>query len=134
MERTIETPVKEQIRNALNGRGVYFRMPPANGYGKAGDFDFVCCIRGQFLGIEAKRDEKEEPTTLQHDNADKARLAGGVVLLIHKGNVGLVTQTVDAMHERPRFASVPSYWPERRLFVPEDITPPLLRRKRRDTL
>jgi hypothetical protein len=131
MERTIETPVKEQIRNALNGRGVYFRMPPANGYGKAGDFDFVCCVRGQFLGIEAKRDDKEEPTTLQHDNADKARLAGAVVLLIHKGNVGLVTQTVDALHARIK---PPSYWPERRLLVPEDITPPLLRRKRRDNL
>jgi hypothetical protein len=127
MQRTLETPVKEQIRNALNARGVYFTMPPANGYGRAGGFDFTCCVSGLFLGIEAKRDDKEEPTTLQHDNADKARQSGGIVLLIHKGNVELVARTVDAM--RQRNIRVPSYWPARRMHVDDDIPPPRLRRK-----
>ena len=129
MQRTLETPVKEMIRNTLNARGVYFTMPPANGYGRAGGFDFTCCVSGLFLGIEAKRDAKEEPTTLQHDNADKARQSGGVVLLIHKDNVALVAQTVDGM--RQRGFKVPSYWPARRLPARDDIPPPTLRRQNR---
>jgi hypothetical protein len=128
MQHTTEAPVKEQIRNELNVLGVYFTMPPANGYGRAGGFDFTCCVKGRFLGIEAKRDYKEQPTALQHDNADKARLSGGVVLLIHKDNVELVRTTVTAMYKSDH--PVRSYWPARQMPAADDIPAPKLRRKR----
>lgn len=127
MQHTTEAPVKEQIRNVLNAWGVYFTMPPANGYGRAGGFDFTCCVRGRFLGIEAKRDYKEQPTALQHDNAAKAQRSGAVVLLIHKDNVELVRSTLDAMYKNDH--PVRSYWPARQMPAADDIPAPKLRRK-----
>ena len=107
-ERAKEEPVKDRIKKVLRQRGAYFRMPPANGYGKAGDFDFVCCVNGRFLGIEAKRDANEQPTQLQTDNAEAVLRAGGTVLLIHKDNVDIVGPMVDYLRQHK---TAPSYWP-----------------------
>lgn len=109
-ERKKEESVKDKIKQILTDEKVHFRMPPANGYGKAGDFDFVCCVRGLYLGIEAKRDDKEAPTALQTDNAMDCIASGGVALLIHKDNIDVLRVTLCAM--RQRNITVPSHWPE----------------------
>lgn len=106
-ERTKEESVKDRIKSILKEKRVHFNMPPANGYGKSGNFDFVCCVRGLYLGIEAKRDAKEPPTQLQTDNALACIEAGGVALLIHKDNLGLIGKTIDVM----KHGNAPSYWP-----------------------
>jgi hypothetical protein len=105
---------------------VQFDMPATHGYGKSGNFDFVCCVRGLYLGIETKRDDKEMPTQLQTDHAMAVIEAGGVALLIHDGNVGLVGITIDAMKHNQ---AVPSCWPTPKVQAP-DTTPPVLKRKK----
>jgi hypothetical protein len=131
-KRTLETPVKDDIRAILREKKVWFRMIPANGYGVAGNFDFVCCVDGAFLGIEAKRDEKEKPTQLQHENAIEARNAKGVTLLIHKGNVALVAAVIDVMRARMRLVQHAydlSVWPVHEAPAPDDTPEPVVRRK-----
>jgi hypothetical protein len=98
--RTKEEPVKDRIKKVLRLRNVPFDMPATHGYGKSGNFDFVCCVEGAYLGIEAKRDDKEKPTRLQTEHA--VAFAHGVTLLIHKDNVELVGKTIDEMRRRMR--------------------------------
>jgi hypothetical protein len=114
-ERTKEESVKERIKKVLRTRGVPFDMPPANGYGKAGNFDFVCNVFGAYLGIEVKRDDKAGPTQLQTSHALEFANHGAVVLLIHKDNVDLVGKTVDTMSVRMlgvRINSGLCHWPD----------------------
>jgi hypothetical protein len=115
-----EAPVKDRIKDVLDSKRVWYCMPPANGYGKSGNFDFIVCVRGAFLGIEAKRDEKEMPTRLQTENAVKVAGNEGVILLIHKDNVHLVGETVDEMLRR--MADVRVYyklnqWPQKAMMA-----------------
>ena len=51
---TPEASVKNEIKKMLDAHEVYYFMPAANGYGRAGIPDIVCCINGCFLAIECK--------------------------------------------------------------------------------
>jgi Holliday junction resolvase len=46
------------------------------GFGKAGVPDILVCIKGQFVGIEVKREGKE-PTALQKQRMQEINQAGG---------------------------------------------------------
>jgi hypothetical protein len=127
MDRTLEEPVKERIKKMLALHCAYYTMPPANGYGRAGGFDFTCCVNGLFLGIEAKRDKHEKPTQLQTDNAEAAYAAGGIVLLIHSGNLDVLRRTLEQMKEEG--AHPMSFWPREKPSTPDDIPQPVLRRR-----
>ena len=50
-----EAHVKRAIRKVLDSMSIWYYMPPASMYGKGGIPDFVCCLLGRFVGIEAKR-------------------------------------------------------------------------------
>ena len=116
--RVKEETVKDRIKAILEAQKVWYCMPPANGYGKSGNFDFIACVRGAFLGIEAKRDEKEMPTRLQTENAVKLAGAYGVMLLIHKGNVELVEDTIIEMRRRMADVRVSyrlNHWPKQEI-------------------
>lgn len=54
-----ESWVKDQIKEQLKRLDIFYFMPSANGYGKAGIPDFVCCANSLFIGIEAKRKDGE---------------------------------------------------------------------------
>ena len=98
--RIKEDTVKDRIKAILEENEVWYCMPPANGYGKMGNFDFIACVDGAFLGIEAKRDDKETPTQLQTDNAEAARASGAVILLLHKDNLPLLTNVINVLRLR----------------------------------
>jgi hypothetical protein len=63
MATTPEGKVKNDIKKVLNARGVWYFMPSANGFGKVGVPDFICCWEGRFLAIEAKAPGKLSNTT-----------------------------------------------------------------------
>ncbi len=42
-------------------------MPSANGFGKVGVPDFICCWQGRFLAIEAKAPGKLKNTTANQE-------------------------------------------------------------------
>lgn len=78
---TPEGEIKLKIKDVLDELGAYWFMPVPTGYGKR-TLDFLCCHRGYFFAIEAKRPGKEE-TKFQAITAGEMRAAGGTVFLVN---------------------------------------------------
>ena len=83
MAQTPEAKVKEKIKKILKEHDVYFAMPMGTGYGNSGVPDFLCCINGQFMAIEAKAC-KGIPTALQEKNMRDIEKAGGRTLVVNE--------------------------------------------------
>jgi len=54
MAQTPEAKVKAAVRKLLVAFGIYHFMPAANGFGRAGIPDIICCFGGRFIAIECK--------------------------------------------------------------------------------
>ena len=54
MATTPEAKVKAKIKAILKEHNVYYAMPIGTGYGNSGVPDFLCCVNGKFVAIEAK--------------------------------------------------------------------------------
>lgn len=83
MAATPEKLVKAKIKDLLKVHNVYYAMPMGTGYGNSGVPDFLCCINGQFLAIEAKAG-KNKPTALQDKNIADIRASGGVAMVVNE--------------------------------------------------
>ena len=86
MAQTPEVKVKKQIKAILDEHGVYYAMPIGSGFGNAGVPDFLCCVSGYFMAIEAKAGDNK-PTALQEKHMKEIRNAGGVALVINETNL-----------------------------------------------
>jgi hypothetical protein len=86
MAQTAEVKVKNKIKATLKEHGVYYAMPIGTGYGNAGVPDFLCCINGRFLAIEAKANGGK-PTALQEKNLRDIEAAGGITCVINEDNI-----------------------------------------------
>jgi len=86
MAQTPEAKVKEKIKKLLKEHKVYYAMPMGTGYGNSGVPDFLCCVNGKFLAIEAKAG-KGIPTALQEKNLRDIKAAGGIALVINEDNI-----------------------------------------------
>lgn len=75
---TPESKVKDKIKVLLKKYNVWYYMPVSMGMGQHGIPDFICCINGKFLAIEAKAEGKV-PTALQVMQMGKIKVAGGEV-------------------------------------------------------
>lgn len=102
MATTPEGRVKKKIKEILKSYDIYFLMPATHGFGTSGDPDFILCLGGYFVSIEAKancarhragemhngkRVKTGAPTTLQQLRMEEIRKAGGVTLVIDEENV-----------------------------------------------
>jgi len=83
---TPEVKVKKQIRKILDEAGAYYAMPIGSGYGNSGVPDFLVCVSGKFVGIEAKAG-KGKTTALQEAHLSRIRSAGGVAVVINEDNI-----------------------------------------------
>lgn len=83
MAATPEALVKKKIRAVLDAHGVYYAMPIGTGYGNSGVLDFLCCVNGHFLAIEAKAG-KGKTTALQDAHIQKIQDHGGVAVVINE--------------------------------------------------
>lgn len=79
---TPEAKVKAAVKKALAAAGVYYFMPPANGYGRSGIPDIICCVNGFFLAIECKAG-KGKTTALQDREIALIKEANGLALVIY---------------------------------------------------
>jgi Holliday junction resolvase len=93
---TPEGKVKQQIKRILKDSAVYWCMPMGTGYGNSGVPDFICCVNGHFLGIEAKAG-KGTTTLLQDANIERIHSAGGSVLIINETNVNKLKEVLCTM-------------------------------------
>jgi pantoate kinase len=86
MAATPEAKVKAKIKAILKARNVYYAMPIGTGYGNSGVPDFLCCVNGKFLAIEAKAGNGTT-TALQEKNLKAIREAGGLTAVIYETNI-----------------------------------------------
>jgi hypothetical protein len=77
---TPEGKVKAKIKKLLNKYGAYSHAPVQNGMGKP-TLDFVCCVNGLYLTIEAKTRGKK-PTTRQETTMGQVSKAGGLAVWV----------------------------------------------------
>jgi len=86
MPATPEAKVKAKIKDLLKAYKAYYVMPIGTGYGNSGVPDFICCVNGQFLAIEAKAGNNK-PTALQEKNIRDIRNAGGYAMVVNEDNL-----------------------------------------------
>lgn len=92
---TPEAVVKRGVKQWLNAHRIWYFMPPANGFGKIGVPDFVCCMPvtitpemvghpvGLFVGIETKAPGKLRALTAnQKARHEEIKDAHGIVLTV----------------------------------------------------
>jgi len=85
MANTPEAKVKSKIKKMLNAYNCYVTMPIGTGFGCAGVPDYLVCINGHFLGIEAKAG-KNKPTALQDQHMYNIRRFGGYTIVVNEDN------------------------------------------------
>lgn len=99
MASTPESKVKAKIKAILKAHGVYYAMPIGTGYGNAGVPDFLCCIKGRFLAIEAKANGGKT-TALQDKNLRDIENAGGITCVLNEDNVSALGGYLNLMTEK----------------------------------
>lgn len=99
MASTPESKVKAKIKAILKEHGVYYAMPIGTGYGNAGVPDFLCCIKGRFLAIEAKANGGKT-TALQDKNLRDIETAGGITCVLNEDNVSALGGYLNLMTEK----------------------------------
>lgn len=83
---TPEGKVKKAIRDVLDSMGTQYFMPEHMGMGQTGVVDFICCVGGHYLAIEAKAGDNN-PTWKQWEFMRDVVNSGGSALVIHEDNV-----------------------------------------------
>jgi Holliday junction resolvase len=86
MAATPEKKVKDTVRKLLTEMGIYHFMPAANGFGRAGIPDIICCFAGRFIAIECKAG-KGTTTALQERELAAIRTAGGMAMVVNENNL-----------------------------------------------
>jgi pantoate kinase len=86
MATTPEAKVKAKIKVILKVYDIYYAMPIGTGYGNSGVPDFLCCVRGRFLAIEAKAG-KGKTTALQDKNIKQIIASGGLAIVVNEDNI-----------------------------------------------
>jgi pantoate kinase len=98
MATTPEAKVKTKIKAILKAHSIYYAMPIGTGYGNSGVPDFLCCVNGKFVAIEAKAG-KGEVTALQLKNLSDINKAGGYTLVIRENNLEYLTNVISECFE-----------------------------------
>lgn len=89
---TPEAKVKKKIKDVLHELGAWYAMPMGTGYGHSGIPDFLICLNGVFIAIEAKAG-KGTTTALQERELRRITDAGGIALVVYEE--GLATLARD---------------------------------------
>ena len=83
---TPEKKVKDKVVKILKELGAYYFYPVTGGFGRSGIPDIVCCLQGNFIGIECKAGNNE-PTALQYKNLEEIQDAGGYAFIVNEDNI-----------------------------------------------
>lgn len=95
---TPESKVKTKIKATLKNYGAYYAMPIGSGFGVSGTPDFLCCVNGHFLAIEAKANGGKT-TALQEKSLRSIREAGGIAIVIDENNMKFLVECIEALNK-----------------------------------
>ena len=98
MALTPEKKVKNNVVRLLKERGAYYFFPASYGMGRSGVPDIVCCLHGQFIGIECKAGSNK-PTPLQERELAAIKVAGGLSCVINESNIPQLATMLDLLTE-----------------------------------
>lgn len=93
MSRTPEGKVKEKIKAILNELDIYWFCPRGTAFGRAGVPDFICCMEGAFVAIEAKAGANT-PTALQRKELNSIVEHNGFSFVIYDHTVQYLGDTL----------------------------------------
>lgn len=94
-----EEDVKREIKRVFERHQVWYTMPHQSGYSHAGVPDFLACVRGHFLAVEAKFGTRR-PTALQSRELNRIRAAGGTAVVVNDRNIDQLESLVYTLSER----------------------------------
>ena len=94
MATTPEAKVKAKIKAILKAHNVYYAMPIGTGYGNSGVPDFLCCVNGKFVAIEANAG-KGQATALQLKNLQLIDASGGYSLIIREDDYAYLERIIE---------------------------------------
>jgi len=94
MATTPEAKVKAKIKAILKAHGAYYAMPIGTGYGSSGVPDFLCCVNGKFVAVEAKAG-RGQATALQLKNLQLINASGGYTLIIREDNLEYLERIIE---------------------------------------
>ena len=100
MAMTPEGKTKAAVKKILDQYGVYHFSPAANGYGRVGVPDIICCVCGYFLAIECKAG-KGKTTALQDRELVAIIDAGGTALVINEDGMPVLRSAIETLKNRP---------------------------------
>lgn len=97
-----ESAVKAKIKAILKSHGsrVAYYMPVQTGYGRHGIEDFCVCAYSIWLAVEAKDTERSTQSELQKLRQAEIKAAGGIYVVIHRGNLELLSRLLDRLKDR----------------------------------
>lgn len=81
-----EADVKKRIKALLQQYNCWYTMPIGTGFGHQGVPDFIACVRGFLLGIEAKYGNNT-PSALQRRQIAAIKASGGRCLVVNERNL-----------------------------------------------
>lgn len=93
MATTPEGKVKAAVRKILDAADVYYFSPAANGFGRAGIPDIICCMNGLFVALELKAG-KGKTTALQDREIAAINTHGGKAYVINEANIDDVYEII----------------------------------------
>lgn len=93
---TPESKVKKKVTTILKEIGAYYFYPVTGGFGRSGVPDIVCCLNGNFIGIECKAGDNKA-TALQNKNLEEIQAAGGFAFLVNEDNIDSLERVLKTM-------------------------------------
>ncbi|QDP53663.1 MAG: putative nuclease [Prokaryotic dsDNA virus sp.] len=82
MATTPEGRVKNRLKAMLKKLNVWYYMPQAGPFGRAGIPDLILIVEGRFVGVECKADRRKKPTPLQVTAMQQIEDAGGKCFVV----------------------------------------------------
>jgi Holliday junction resolvase len=93
---TPEAKVKKKVTTILKSIGAYYFYPVTGGFGRSGVPDIVCCLNGNFIGIECKAGDNKA-TALQNKNLEEIQAAGGFAFIVNEDNIDSLERVLKVM-------------------------------------
>jgi hypothetical protein len=93
---TPESKVKKKVTTLLKSLGAYYFYPVTGGFGRSGVPDIVCCLNGNFVGIECKAGDNKA-TALQLKNLEEIQAAGGFAFIVNEDNFDSLERVLRVM-------------------------------------
>lgn len=82
-KKTPEVKVKDKIKAIIKACNGYYCLPVMSGMNENGTPDFLVCIGGIFIAVEAKAGNNT-PTTLQKVRLREIRSKGGIAVVVNE--------------------------------------------------